>query len=171
MPVTASEVIVRPATPADLKDVAEIYAHYVAHTVVTFDLSPPDVAAWQRRLDDLTGRGLPFLVADVSGDVAGYALATPWRPKPAYQYTVEDSIYLAPDRTGQGFGSALLGAVVTRCVQARMRQMVAVIADTGSDASAALHRRFGFTHTGRLTGVGFKHGRWVDTMLMQRALA
>ncbi|MEV4298877.1 GNAT family N-acetyltransferase [Microbispora rosea] len=97
--------------------------------------------------------------------------ASPWRPKPAYRHTVEDSIYLAPGWTGRGLGSALLGALVDRCTQANLRQVIAVIADTGSDASTALHKRFGFTHVGRLTGVGYKHGRWIDTVLMQRTLA
>ncbi|MFB9833544.1 GNAT family N-acetyltransferase [Actinoallomurus acaciae] len=164
------EAVIRPAVPADLTAVAEIYAHYVSHTVITFDQVPPTVAGWRRRLDDLTGRDLPFLVADLDGDVAGYAYAAPWRPKPAYRYTVEDSIYLAPDRIGAGLGGALLGTLLPRCAQAGIRQLIAVIADTGNGASTALHRRFGFAHAGRLTGVGYKHGRSVDTMLMQRDL-
>ncbi|GII33879.1 phosphinothricin N-acetyltransferase [Planotetraspora mira] len=169
--MSAPHALTRPALSADLKAVTEIYAHYVTDTVITFEEAPPTVAEWQGRLGDLSSLGLPFLVAEVAGEVAGYAYAGPWRPKPAYRYTVEDSIYLAPGWTGQGLGSALLGALVTRCAEAGARQMIAVIADTGSDASAALHRRFGFTHVGRLTSVGFKHGRWVDTVLMQRVLA
>ncbi|MFJ5798263.1 GNAT family N-acetyltransferase [Streptomyces decoyicus] len=168
--MTVPAAIVRPAVPADLKAVSDIFAHYVTHTVITFEGTPPTATEWRQRFDDLTGRGLPFLVAELNGEVAGYAYAGPWRPKPAYRYTVEDSIYLAPDLTGRGVGSALLGAVLTGCVQAGMRQMIAVIADTGSDASTALHERFGFTHAGRLTGVGHKHGRSIDTVLMQRAL-
>jgi L-amino acid N-acyltransferase YncA len=168
--MSASDVTVRPATSMDLKAVADIFAHYVTHSVVTFEEFPPTVVAWQRRLDDLTGRGLPFLVAEVTGDVAGYAYAGPWRPKPAYRYTVENTIYLSPDRTGLGLGGALLGELLIRCVQAGARQMVAVIADSGDDASAALHRRHGFSDAGRLTGVGYKHGRRVDTLLMQRDL-
>jgi L-amino acid N-acyltransferase YncA len=168
--VAVPEAVIRPAVPADLTAVAEIYAHYVSHTVITFDQTPPTVADWRQRLDDLTGRDLPFLVADLDGDVAGYAYAGPWRPKPAYRYTVEDSIYLAPDRTGRGLGGALLGTLLPQCAQAGIRQMIAVIADTGNGASTALHKRFGFAHAGRLTGVGYKHGRSVDTMLMQRAL-
>ncbi|MFC4120007.1 GNAT family N-acetyltransferase [Nonomuraea zeae] len=169
--MTAPETIIRPALPADLKDVAEIFAHYVAHTVITFEETPPPVADWQRRLDDLTALGAPFLVAERSGGVAGYAYAGPWRPKPAYRHTVENSIYLAPGLTGKGLGSALLGALIDRCATADFRRMIAVIADSGSHASVALHERFGFTHVGRLTGVGYKHGRSVDTLLMQRALA
>lgn len=169
--MTLPEAVIRPAVPADLNAVAEIFAHYVSETVITFEQTPPTVAEWQDRLDDLTGQGLPFLVAELDGDVAGYAYASPWRPKPAYRHTVEDSIYLAPGQTGRGLGSALLGALLDQCAQADLRQMIAVIADTGSDASTALHKRFGFADAGRLTRVGYKHGRWIDTVLMQRALA
>ncbi|GAA2079752.1 GNAT family N-acetyltransferase [Actinomadura alba] len=168
MPV--SEATIRPATSADLGAVADVYAHYVTHTVITFEETPPTVADWQRRFDHFAGQELPFLVAEVSGEVAGYAHARPWRSKPAYRYTLEDTIYLSPDRVGRGVGSALLGALLTRCAQAGARQMIAVIADTGSDTSAVLHRRFGFNHVGRLTSVGYKHGRWIDTLLMQRVL-
>ncbi|GIJ70856.1 GNAT family N-acetyltransferase [Virgisporangium ochraceum] len=162
--------VISPAAPADLGAVARIYAHYVTDTVVTFEETPPTVADWRARHDDLAARGLPFLVATVDGEVAGYAYAGPWRPKPAYRHTVEDSVYLAPGFTGRGLGRALLAAVLDGCAAAGMRQVVAVIADTGSDASAALHRRLGFANAGRLTAVGHKHGRWVDTVLMQRAL-
>ncbi|MBE1585354.1 GNAT family N-acetyltransferase [Nonomuraea angiospora] len=168
--MTVPEAVIRPAVLADLEAVAEIYAYYVSHTVITFEQTPPTVAEWRLRLDDLAGRGLPFLVADLDGEVAGYAYAGPWRPKPAYRHTVEDSIYLAPDRTGRGLGGVLLDALLPRCAQAGMRQMIAVIADTGNAASTALHKRFGFAHAGRLNGVGYKHGRWIDTDLMQRAL-
>ncbi|MGW0067137.1 N-acetyltransferase family protein [Streptosporangium sandarakinum] len=164
------ETIVRPAAPADLSAVAGIYTHYVVSSVATFEETPPPVADWLNRLGDLADRGLPFLVAEVAGEVAGYAYATPWRPKPAYRHTVEDSIYLAPDHTGRGLGGALLGALVERSERAGARQMIAVIADTGSEASAALHRRFGFSAVGLLTKVGHKHGRWIDTLLMQREL-
>jgi L-amino acid N-acyltransferase YncA len=169
--VQAFDATIRPATHADLPAVAEIYAHYVTHTVVTFDEVPPPVAQWRQRLDDLAERGLPFLTAEVAGGVAGFAYAGPWRPKPAYRYTVEDTIYLAPDRTGRGLGGALLGALVTGSAHAGMRQMVAVITNTGDGGSVALHSRFGFTDAGLLIGVGFKHGRWIDTRLMQRALS
>lgn len=101
----------------------------------------------------------------------GYACAAPWRPKPAYRHTAEDSIYLAPDRTGQGLGSALLRPLSAACARAGVRELIAVIADdTGGDASVALHRRHGFTEAGRLAAVGYKHGRWIDTLLMQRTL-
>jgi L-amino acid N-acyltransferase YncA len=178
----STDPIVRPAGPDDLAAVAGIYAHYVTGTVATFDETPPAVADWRQRLDHLSGLGLPFLVAKVGeegrvgeeatvgGEVVGYAYASPWRPKPAYRHTVEDSVYLAPAWTGRGLGTALLQALLDGCGRAGARQVVAVIADTGTDASAALHRRLGFEHAGRLTGVGYKHGRWVDTILMQRAI-
>ncbi|GAA3467174.1 GNAT family N-acetyltransferase [Nonomuraea roseola] len=158
---------IRPATAADLAEVAAIYAHYVATSVITFDEVAPEATFWEGRLRELDERGLPFLVADVEGEVAGYAYASQWRPKPAYRHSVEDSIYLAPGRTGRGLGRALLGELLPRCAKAGVRQVVAVIADTGEQGSAALHRSFGFEPAGRLKGVGFKLGRWVDTELMQ----
>ncbi|GAA2371414.1 GNAT family N-acetyltransferase [Nonomuraea africana] len=160
-------MMIRSATAADLAAVAAIYAHYVATSVATFDEVAPEAAFWSGRLRELDERGLPFLVAEEEGEVAGYALASQWRPKPAYRHTVEDSIYLAPGRTGRGLGRALLGELLPRCAKGGIRQVVAVIADTGEPGSAALHRAFGFEAAGRLKGVGFKLGRWVDTELMQ----
>jgi L-amino acid N-acyltransferase YncA len=165
--------VIGPAAAADLEPVAGIFAHYVTSTTVTFEDTPPTLAEWQHRLGDLAGLGLPFLVAKAGAQVAGYAYAGPWRAKPAYRHTVEDSVYLAPDRLGQGLGRRLLAAVLAGCAEAGVRQVVAVIADTGdtgADASVALHRSLGFAHAGRLTAVGHKHGRWIDTVLMQRGL-
>ena len=164
------EFTVRAAVPADLETVTAICAYYVTSTVTTFEEVPPTVADWRRRLDDLADRNLPFLVADQDGTVTGYAYASPWRPKPAYRYTVEDTVYISPARTGRGLGRALLAALLAGCEQAGARQVIAVIADTGSDASVALHRRLGFTRAGRLRRAGFKHGGWIDTVLMQREL-
>ncbi len=169
--MTAPPSVVRPAAPADADQVAAIFAHYVTTSVATFEEVPPTAADWRRRLGDLNGANLPFLVAEDSpGTVCGFAYASPWRPKPAYRHTVEDTVYLSPRHTGRGLGSALLGGLLAGCADAGARQVIAVIADTESDASAALHRRFGFTEAGRLAGVGHKHGRWIDTVLMQRAL-
>ena len=164
--------VIGPAGVADLGRVAEIFAHYVTTSVATFEEVAPTAADWARRLDDLTARNLPFLVAEAGrdGSVCGFAYASPWRPKPAYRHTVEDTVYLSPGHTGCGIGSALLGGLLAGCAAAGARQVIAVIADTGSDASAALHRRFGFTQAGRLSGVGRKHGRWIDTVLMQKEL-
>ncbi len=163
---------VRAAVPADAGPVATIFAHYVATSVATFEEVAPTAADWRRRLGDLAARNLPFLVAEAEPDgaVCGFAYASPWRPKPAYRHTVEDTLYLSPGHTGRGIGSALLGGLLAGCAEAGARQVIAVIADTGSDASAALHRRFGFTQAGLLSGVGRKHGRWIDTVLMQKDL-
>jgi L-amino acid N-acyltransferase YncA len=170
--LTTGQPVVRAAGPADMEQVAAIFAHYVKTSVATFEEVPPTAADWRRRRDDLAGRNLPFLVAEAeAAAVCGFAYASPWRPKPAYRYTVEDTVYVSPGCTGRGLGGALLGALLAGCEQAGARQVIAVIADTGSDASAALHRRFGFTQAGRLTGVGRKQGRWIDTVLMQRELA
>jgi L-amino acid N-acyltransferase YncA len=161
---------VRAARDTDLDRIAAIYAYYVEHSVATFELETPPVYSWQARLGDLSERGLPFLVAEMNGEVCGYCYAGPWRTRPAYRHTVEDAIYVAPDQTGLGIGSILLGALLDACVASDVRQVIAVIADSGSDASEKLHARFGFTRAGRLAGVGHKHGRWIDTLLMQRAL-
>ena len=163
--------VVRAAVPADAGQIAAIFAHYVTTSLATFEEVPPAAADWRRRLSDLTGRNLPFLVAEAGGSVCGFAYAGPWRPKPAYRHTVEDTVYLSPGCTGRGIGSALLGGLLAGCAEAGARQVIAVIADTGSDAPAALHRRFGFIQAGRLCGVGRKHGRWIDTVLMQKDLA
>jgi L-amino acid N-acyltransferase YncA len=166
----AGPPVIRAADPADAEQVAAIFAHYVTTSIATFEEIPPTAVDWQRRLADLTGRILPFLVAEAEGTICGFAYASPWRPKPAYRHTVEDTVYISPAHTGLGLGSALLGGLLAGCAQAGARQVIAVIADTGSDASAALHRRFGFTDAGRLSRVGRKHGRWIDTVLMQREL-
>ncbi len=170
--MTGDGAVIVPAGRADLDQVAKIFAYYVTHTVVTFETDPPTVADWRARLDTLASLGLPFLVARFGGEVAGYAYASPWRPKPAYRHTVEDTVYLATGATGQGLGRRLLDELLTRAGRAGARQMVAVIADAGADsaASVGLHRAFGFADVGRLTAVGHKHGRWIDTVLMQREL-
>jgi L-amino acid N-acyltransferase YncA len=154
--VIRDDAVIGAAGAADLGRVAEIFAHYVTHSVVTFETEPPTVADWQARLDALAGSGLPFLVARAGGEVAGYGYVSPWRPKPAYRHTVEDTVYLAPGATGRGLGRRLLAELLARAGQAGARQMVAVIADAGADseASIALHRALGFAHAGRLTAVG-----------------
>ncbi|WP_326562451.1 GNAT family N-acetyltransferase [Micromonospora sp. NBC_01796] len=162
--------VVRPVEPGDLDEVAGIYAHYVTGSVATFDETPPTPADWRQKAQTLRGAGLPFLVVEVGGELAGFGYASQWRPKPAYRHSAENTIYLAPGRTGAGLGSLLLGAVLDGCAAAGVRQVIAVIADTGSDASAALHRRHGFVEVGRLRSVGFKHGRWIDTTIFQRDL-
>ena len=168
--VLTERTLVRHATAADAEAIAAIFAHYVTGSVVTFEMTPPTAGQWRDRLAALAGSGLPVLVAELDDAVAGYAYATPWRPKPAYRHTVEDTVYLAPESRGRGLGRLLLQALLEACAAAGARQVIAVIADTGDPASVALHRRCGFTDAGRLSEVGHKHGRWVDTILLQRSL-
>lgn len=138
--------------------------------VATFELTAPDAAEWQRRLHGITDAGLPLLTATFDGRVAGYAYCAQWKTRPAYQNTVEDSIYVAPDAVGCGVGGLLLDAVLIDYTHADIREVIAVIADADGAASLALHRNCGFVDAGRLTAVGFKHGRWLDTLLLQRSL-
>ena len=139
------------------------------HTVATFEEIPPDLAMWHLRLTQQLVDGLPLLVADFDDRVLGYAVASMWRPRSAYRYTVEDSVYLRPDAMGRGVGSQLLAALIEICAQSGKHQMIAVVAQP-NPASLALHQAHGFQVTGRLPHVGYKQGRWVDTTLMQRTL-
>jgi L-amino acid N-acyltransferase YncA len=161
----------RPAAPSDLAAIAEIYAHYVIGSVATFELDPPDAQEWLRRFTAVIEAGLPFLVTERDGAVAGYAYCGPWKTRPAYRATVEDSVYVAPWALGRGCGTELLAALLDDCRRLGIREVIAVIADSGDPASAALHRRFGFVDAGRLTRVGHKHDRFLDTVLLQRSLA
>jgi L-amino acid N-acyltransferase YncA len=173
--MSQGEVRVRAVAGKDLEEVARIYAHYVTNSVVTFEERPWDVKEWSAKVAALADLGLPCLVATTGSEaeppVVGYAYVSPWRPKPAYRHTVEDSVFLAPGWTGHGIGGRLLRELMAQSAAAGARQMIAVIADAGSDASAVLHRRLGFSDAGRLANVGFKHGRWIDTLLLQRELA
>jgi phosphinothricin acetyltransferase len=165
----ALKVSIRSAAPADLGAVGEIFGWYALHSVATFEEAPRTAAGWAGVHEELAQLGLPFLVADADGSVAGYAYAGPWRRKPAYRATVEDSIFVGPDRTGLGIGRMLLPELLTACAGAGARQIIAVIADSAeAAASVHLHQSCGFSHAGRLTDVGFKHGQWIDTLLMQR---
>ncbi|MFR9723146.1 N-acetyltransferase family protein [Streptomyces sp. MS19] len=168
---TGSRAVVRPAGPDDLFQVATIFAHYVASTLITFMETAPTTAEWQRKREGIAERGLPFLVAEEDGEIVGFAYASPWRAQEAYRYTVENSVYLAPGRTGRGLGRTLLAELLDACEAAGVRQVVAVIADCGNEASPALHRRLGFRDAGRLSAVGHKRGQWLDTLLMQRDLS
>jgi L-amino acid N-acyltransferase YncA len=160
---------VRPVCPADLDQVAEIFGWYAVNSLATFEELPLPHSDWARRAGELAELGLPFLVAEAD-EIAGYAYAGPWRRKPAYRLTVENSVYVAPGRTGSGIGRLLLTELLAKCTEAGVRQVIAVIADSGDPASVGLHLACGFTQVGRLAGVGFKQGRWIDTLLMQRAL-
>jgi L-amino acid N-acyltransferase YncA len=168
--VAGVSITVRAATAADISRVAEIHGWYTTHSVATFEEAPRPEQEWHELLGHLSGLGLPFLVADASGEIAGYAYAGPWRSKPAYRHTVEDSIFIAPGMTSGGIGRQLLGRLLADAARAGACQMIAVIADTGDPASERLHETFGFSRTGLLASVGYKHDRWVDTLLMQRSL-
>lgn len=165
-----TELIVRGAEPADIPDITRIYADAVVYGTATFEIEPPDEAEMARRQKALLTRSYPYLVAERAGIVAGYAYAGPYRNRPAYDWCVEDSIYIAPQFHRQGIGRLLLTRLVTQAEALGFRQMVAVIGDSAQAASIAVHARAGFALIGTLRSVGFKHGRWLDTVLMQRSL-
>ncbi len=150
--------------------VTAIYARHVRTGTASFEVEPPDAAEITRRWADIVQRSLPYLVAERGGEVVGYAYAGPYRPRPAYRYTVEDSIYVRGDCIGAGIGRALLDALIAACERWGARQMVAVIGDSGNTASIRVHAAAGFARTGTLPDVGWKFGRWLDVVLMQRAL-
>lgn len=164
-------MILRDAFAGDVPAILAIYAPQVLDSLATFEEVPPSLAEMTARLEAVRGTGLPYLVAEEAGAILGYAYATGWRSRPAYRHTVEDSVYVAPKAHGRGVGSALLSSLVSRCEAEPWRQMIAVIADTGSGGSQALHLRYGFRVVGCLSAVGVKHGREIDTVLMQRALS
>jgi phosphinothricin acetyltransferase len=163
---------IRLATPADIPSITAIYRHAVLHGTASWELDPPDEAEMSRRREAILAGGYPYLAAESDGVLRGYAYASAYRPRPAYRATVENSIYIAPDAQGQGIGSALLDALIVACAGRGFRQMIAVIGDPagGSVGSRRLHERAGFRLVGVAEKVGFKHGRWLDQMLMQREL-
>lgn len=162
---------IRPVVAADIPDIREIYNYYVTNSVVTFDEKKWTLAQWREKVEKLQKLGLPFIVAQSpSGQILGYALVQPMSSKSAYRYSVENSIYLGQAATGKGLGRALLVALIEACEQAGIREMVAVISDKGADASIALHERLGFVEVGRMGRVGFKFGRWLGTIYLQKSL-
>ena len=164
-------VAIRPAKTSDIPAITRIYAHAVEHGTASFELTPPDQAEIARRMSDLTGKGYPYLAGEIDGALAGYAYAGPYRARPAYRLTVEDSVYIAPATHRRGIGRALLASLIEAAAARGFRQMIAVIGDsTRQAASIGLHEALGFRHVGILQDVGFKHGRWLDSVLMQRAL-
>jgi phosphinothricin acetyltransferase len=163
-------LLLRPSTPADAPALAAIYAHHVLHGTGTFELEPPDSAEMARRRDDVTAKGLPWLVVERDGAVLGYAYANHFRPRRAYRFCLEDSVYVAPEAQGRGLGRLLLAELLARSSALGARQMLAVIGDAQNAGSIALHRALGFEPTGVLRASGWKAGRWLDVVLMQRAL-
>ena len=160
----------RTAEEGDAAAVAAIYAHYVETSAVTFDEEVPDAAAIAARIEAVISAGLPFLVAEDDDALAGYAYLAPYHGRGAYRHTAEDSVYVAPGARGRGVGRTLLERLLDDGRDAGIREVIAVIAVTDDPASVALHRAFGFREAGRLERVGLKHGRWHDTVLMQRSL-
>ncbi|MEE8189696.1 MAG: N-acetyltransferase family protein [Kiloniellales bacterium] len=170
---------VRPAEPGDLERVQAIYAHHVLHGLASFEETPPDLEEITRRYENLRARGLPYLVAELGGKDApegvpegvwGYAYAAPYRTRPAYRYSVENSVYLATGLEGRGIGRALLEELIRRCAELGYRQMIAIIGDSAHVPSIKLHEALGFSHVGNIVSVGFKLGRWVDSVILQLPL-
>jgi L-amino acid N-acyltransferase YncA len=162
-------VIIRPVMDADVEAVAAIYGHHVLHGLGTFEETPPAPEEMARRMAAVTSHDLPYLVAD-DGGVVGFAYAGPFRPRAAYRFTVEDSVYVASEAAGKGVGKALMTRLIEMCEANGLRQMIAVIGDSGNASSIGLHRALGFEMRGVAAGAGYKHGRWVDIVWMQRAL-
>ena len=163
-------ISVRDALLSDIDTITSIYKPYVLHDLSTFEEVPPTSAEMLKRYETVLAAALPYLVATVDGEVVGYSYATPYRPRPAYCYSIENSVYVREGMQRLGIGSALLVALIERCEAGPFRQMVVVIGDSGNVDSIALHNRHGFQRVGAFKDIGFKLGRWVDTVLMQRSL-
>jgi L-amino acid N-acyltransferase YncA len=161
---------IRQAQPADMAAVTGIYAHAVRYGTASFELDAPDEPEMRRRYEALRASGHPYLVAEVDDAVVGYAYVGPYRARPAYRFAVESSVYVAPQLVRRGFGRALLARLIVEAERSRFRQMIAVIGDTANTGSIELHRAAGFRMVGTFNNVGFKFGRWLDTVLMQRPL-
>lgn len=166
----SAALLIRPAVETDAGALAAIYGHHVLHGFGTFEEVPPSPAEMDQRRRAVVGHGLPYLVAEEAGRVLGYAYAAPFRARAAYRYTVEDSVYIAPDAVGKGVGRAVLSAVLDACEAMGLRQVLAVIGDSQNAASIGLHRALGFEHAGVTRSLGYKHGRWVDVVWMQKPL-
>jgi L-amino acid N-acyltransferase YncA len=163
-------MIIRTATATDAEAMAGIYAHHVLHGVGTFEETPPSAGEMAARLDAVLARGLPWVVAQVDGRILAFAYAAPYRLRAAYRFTVEDSVYVAPDSMRRGVGRAALQRVIDDCEALGLRRLVAVIGDSGNAGSMALHQSLGFDTIGTLPGVGYKHGRWLDVVVMHKPL-
>lgn len=160
----------RASVDADLAAISEIYAAHVRHGTGSFEELPPTQIEMARRRADILAKDLPYLVVEIDGRVVGYAYASLYRPRSAYRFSVEDSIYVAPDAAGQGVGRLLLDALLVHCIAMGARQMVAIIGDSANQGSIKLHAKAGFRHVGTLEAIGFKFGRWIDSVIMQKTL-
>jgi phosphinothricin acetyltransferase len=163
-------VTVRPVSETDIPAIAAIYAHAVRHGMASFEVDPPDETEMTRRMRAIVDAGYPYIVAEKDGQVLGYAYAGAYRPRPAYRNSVENSVYVSPAAHRLGVGRALLAELVAIAERLGFRQMIAVIGDSGNAGSIGLHRALGFTFCGTIHSVGYKHGRWLDSVIMQRAL-
>lgn len=163
-------MLVRPAAPQDIAAIQSIYAHHVLHGLASFEEAPPAVDEMRRRFEDVTRRGLPYLAAEEAGEVLGYGYCAPYRARSAYRYTLEDSIYVRDGSQGKGIGKRLLAELIRICEGLDYRQIIAVIGDSANLPSIALHASLGFVRAGNLRSTGYKLGRWVDSVLMQRPL-
>lgn len=163
-------MIVRDARDSDYEPMRAIYGRHVLDGLGSFEEAAPHAADFAFRMTAIADLGLPCLVAESAGVITGYGYASAFRPRVGYRYTVEDSVYVAPDQTGKGIGRALLTGIVDRCTRMNLRQMIAFIGDSGNAPSVALHRACGFEMAGVLRSVGFKQGRWADVVVMQRVL-
>jgi len=164
------DLLIRPSRDDDVTAIAAIYAHHVLHGVASFEEVPPSVEEMARRRADIVGRGFPYFVAERGGRVVGYCYSGPYRARVGYRFSIEDSIYIDVDEVGRGIGRALLAEIIERSTELGYRQMIAVIGGSETLPSINLHKALGFTLIGTFTGIGFKFGRWIDSVYMQRAL-
>lgn len=161
---------IRASTPADIPAITQIYAHHVLHGTGSFETEAPDTAEISRRRDEVLSRHLPYLVAEDAGQIVGYAYANWFKARPAYRFSAEDSIYVADGQQGKGLGHLLMQALIDACEQAGVRKLIAVIGDSGNHGSIGVHTAAGFVHVGTMQSVGWKFGRWLDIVMMEKTL-
>ena len=166
----SEKILIRPVAPSDLPSIHAIYAGSVLTATASWELMPPDEAEMRRRMVAILDQGYPYFVAEQAGQVVGYTYVSSYRPRPGYRFTVEDLVYIDPGQQRRGLGRLLLGRLITACEEQGFRQMIAVIGDSQNVASIGLHRSLGFASVGLLSNIGFKFGRWLDCVLMQRQL-
>jgi len=162
--------LIRPSRDEDVPAITAIYAHHVLHGTGTFETEPPSIADMRTRRADVLSKGLPYLVAEQDGKIAGFAYGNWFKPRPAYRYSVEDSIYLAPDQHGQGLGRALLAELLARCEAVGIRKVMAIVGDSANAGSIGVHQALGFTQVGTIDACGWKFGAWRDIVIMQKTL-
>lgn len=165
-----SNLLIRPVQSTDLPVIHAIYSHNVLHGTASWELTPPDEAEMRSRMQGLLDKGFPYFVAEIEGKLVGYSYASSYRPRPGYRFTVENSIYVDGNYQRRGIARKLMTTLIDRCTAQGYRQMIAIIGDSENGASIELHRALGFVHIGTMPGIGFKFGRWLDSVLMQKTL-